>query len=256
MQPAARVEGITLQFHPDRPHGERKVIDSMADDGIYLSQFVTGVSNGGLTAFPGGDRWRWESRLFSGRYDDGPRTDRPVYGAWNRRADPYGGAIRFGSSYLRLRPEALDRATFCFPDSVFEPADVGDKSVLPRLCQLADQSANDDLDEYVEAHVHGPVRFDADVEALVLDPSYAGTDIESAAQRLGCRIEFHPGFRASSATFDPAYRGAHIVDLARALADELTPKLLGDAARSGAHPTQSIKLAWHYLARYGRSSSA
>lgn len=47
------------------------VIESMADDGPYRSQFATGIPNGGLTAFPGGDRWRWESRLFSGRYDSG-----------------------------------------------------------------------------------------------------------------------------------------------------------------------------------------
>jgi Protein of unknown function (DUF3626) len=32
----------------------------MADDGVYRSRFETGRSNGGLTAFPGGDRWRWE----------------------------------------------------------------------------------------------------------------------------------------------------------------------------------------------------
>lgn len=46
------------------------------------------------------------------------------YGAWNRRGDPYGGAIRFGSAYLRLRPEVTARSTFCFPDSVLEPVDV------------------------------------------------------------------------------------------------------------------------------------
>jgi hypothetical protein len=92
---AARTEAITLQFHPDWPHRGRKVIESMAADGFYRSQFATGISNGGLTAFPGGDRWRWESRLFSGEYDDGPGPARPVYGAWNRRADP--SAEPFGS---------------------------------------------------------------------------------------------------------------------------------------------------------------
>ena len=128
---AARVEAVTLQFHPDWPHNGRKVIASLADDGVYRSQFTTGISNGGLTAFPGGDRWRWESRLFDGRYDHGPASARPVYGAWNRGGDPYGGAIRFGSSYLRMRPEVLDRSTFCFPDSVWEPDEVGDARMLP-----------------------------------------------------------------------------------------------------------------------------
>lgn len=122
---AARTEAITLQFQPDWPHQGGKVIESMAADGIYRSQFATGMSNGGLTAFPGGDRWRWESRLFSGQYDRVPGSARPVYGAWNRRGDPHGGGIRFGSSYFRLRPEAVDRSTFCFPDSFLEPVDVG-----------------------------------------------------------------------------------------------------------------------------------
>ena len=249
---AARVEAVTLQFHPDWPHRGRKVIESMAADGHYRSQFATGISNGGLTAFPGGDRWRWESRLFAGKYDDGPSSERPVYGAWNRRADPYGGAIRFGSSYVRLRPEAVDRSTFCFPDSVLEPADVGNAALLPHLCRLADQSGFDDLDECVEAHVHGLVRFDTDVDAVVLDPSFIGTDVEKSAERLGCRIEFHPGFRASPEEFDPEYRGAHIVDLARSLGTELTPRIVGDAARAGAAPPQSIKQVWHCLARFGR----
>ncbi|WP_425584256.1 hypothetical protein [Streptosporangium album] len=38
-----------------------------------MSQFVTGTGNGGLTAHPGGDRWRWESRIFA----RAPTTRRP-----------------------------------------------------------------------------------------------------------------------------------------------------------------------------------
>ncbi len=92
-----------MQFHPDWPHAGRTVIESMAAEGVYRSQFATGISNGGLTAVPGGDRWRWESQLFDGRYDHSDPRDRPVYGAWNRRADLYGGAVRFGSAHVRLR---------------------------------------------------------------------------------------------------------------------------------------------------------
>jgi hypothetical protein len=241
---------LTVQFQPNWPHGARTVIESMAADGIYRSQFTTGISNGGLTAYRGGDRWEWESRLFSRRYDDQPELDRPVYGVWNRRRDVYGGAIRFGSSYLRLKPEAIDRATFCFPDSARDPADFGDRNVLPQLCRLADEARCDDLDDYVEAQVHGPVRLATDVEAVVLDPSFIGTPVEDAARELGCSIEYHPGFRAAPADFDPAYRGAEIVDLAQTLGPELTPDLLGRAARD--HPAQAIKYVWHYLARYGR----
>lgn len=165
---------VTVQFHPNWPHDGRLVIESMAADGIYRSQFETGISNGGLTAFVGGDRWRWESRLFDGRYDDAPTSARPVYGAWNRRGDPYGGAIRFGSAYLRLRPEVTARSTFCFPDSVLEPVDVGGPDLLTQLTRMADV--------------------------------------------------------------------------------ELTPRVVGDAARAGHHPPQHIKQVWHCLARFGRTS--
>lgn len=103
IQPMTRSPAtLTLQFHPDWPHAGRTVIESMAADGVYRSQFATGISNGGLTAHPGGDRWRWESRLFRGKYDHAEATERPVYGAWNRKHDPHGGAIRFGSAYLDL----------------------------------------------------------------------------------------------------------------------------------------------------------
>ncbi|RLV48036.1 DUF3626 domain-containing protein [Nocardioides mangrovicus] len=244
---------VTLQFHPDWPHGGAMVVESMAREGRYRSQFVTGISNGGLTAYPGGDRWRWESRLFDGRYDDAPPEDRPVYGAWNRREDPYGGAVRFGSAYARLRPELLDRTTFCFPDSVLEPEDTGGPEALAYLCTLADASGLDDLDECVEAQVHGPVGFADDVEAVVLDPCFAGTPVEAAARRLGCEVEWHPGFRVATADLDPAYRGAEVVALAQRLGRELTPDVVGAAARSGRHEPQRVKQVWHYLARFGRA---
>ncbi|MDP0397295.1 hypothetical protein [Tsukamurella strandjordii] len=47
-------------------------------------------------------------------------------------------------------------------------------------------------------------------------------------------------------------RRAHIVELARSLGDELTPRIIGDAARAGVHPAQSLKQVWHGLARFGR----
>jgi hypothetical protein len=69
---------ITLNFHPDRLTGGLPILQALAQDGAYHSQFVTGTSNGGLTAHPGGDRWRWESRIFGGAYDDAAPYDRPV----------------------------------------------------------------------------------------------------------------------------------------------------------------------------------
>jgi len=108
----------TLNFHPDRLAQGKPNLEALAEHGIYSSQFVTGTSNGGLTAFPGGDRWRWESRIFNGAYDNAAASERPVYGALNFRRKPIGAAPRFGSAHLRLTAEAISRTTFCYPDSV------------------------------------------------------------------------------------------------------------------------------------------
>ena len=50
------------------------MLEAIASSGVYRSQFETGTSNGGLTAHPGGDRWRWESAMFGTRYDDAAAT--------------------------------------------------------------------------------------------------------------------------------------------------------------------------------------
>lgn len=242
---------IALHFHPDLPHGTGTVIEALARDGRYRSQFETGTSNGGLTAVADGDRWRWESRLFDRRYDDGPPTARPVYGALDRGA-PHGPAPRFGSAYLRLRPQVSTRSTFCFPDSALEPESVGGPELIDELVGMADAADHDVLDDYVEAHVHGGVQLDADVEAVVLDPCFRGGRVETAAEGLGCAVEWHPGFRVASQGLDPDYRGPEIAALAESLGPLLTPAVLGAAARTGAHDPQALKRVWHLLARFGR----
>lgn len=252
---ARRVARVTLQFHPDWPYRDGLVIESMVHDGRYRSQFETGTSNGGLTAHPGGDRFRWESRLFAGQYDSLPAHTRPVYGAWNRRGDFYGGSPRFGSAYFRLTPETAAWSTFCFPDSVHDPTEVGGEAELPRLVQLADQGGQDYLDDYIEAHVHRPVFFATHVEALVLDLCHRDGVVREYAEQLGCPIEFHHGFRVDTAWLDRDYRGEEPVRLAQSLARTLTPDRLAEAARSGKQDPQTVKYAWHLLARFGRKGS-
>ena len=102
---------VTLNFHPDRFANGTPILAALAADGIYRSQFETGTSNGGLTAHAGGDRWRWESRIFRGAYDTAGPAERPKYGALNYRRRATGGSPRFGSAHLRLRPEILMRST-------------------------------------------------------------------------------------------------------------------------------------------------
>lgn len=251
LDPALRV---TVSFHPDRLHGETPILRQLAMDGALRSQFETGTSNGGLTAHWGGARFAWESRIFGGAYDDAPPHERPKYGALNHRRRATGASPRFGSAYLRLRAEVLGRSTFCYPDSVFEPAHFGVEARMS-LIALAEADDRDRLDDYIEAQIHGPVRLADDVEALVLDPCYRGTEIEAQARSLPCPIEWHPGFRLHVDVLrrKREYRGARIVELGLALARDghLTPAIVGDAARSGEHDGQDIKKVWHCLARFG-----
>lgn len=253
-QPLDPTVAVTLNFHPDRWSGDRPILTSLAEDGVYRSQFVTGTGNGGLTAHPGGARWLWESRIFGGAYDDAPPESRPVYGALNFRRNPVGAAPRFGSAHFRLTPAALPRTTFCYPDSYLEPESFGvaDRMSLIALAEADDQDA---LDDYIEAQVHTPVLLERDVAALVLDPSYRDTPVEAAADRLPCPVEWHPGFRLTVDELrrHPEYRGQEYVDLGTEIAvgGRLTPRILGEAARTGRYEEQALKRVWHYLARFG-----
>ncbi|MDQ0842945.1 DUF3626 domain-containing protein [Streptomyces sp. V1I6] len=256
LDPALRV---TLNFHPDRTARGRPILEALSESGVYLSQFVTGTSNGGLTAFPGGDRWRWESRIFGGAYDEAAARERPVYGALNFRRKPVGAAPRFGSAHFRLAAHTPARTTFCYPDSFLEPSDFGVADRMG-LIELALADRKDALDDYIEAQVHGPVRLDRDVEALVLDPCYRGTGVEEAARRLPCRVEWHPGFRLTVGELrrHPAYRGQEYVDLGARIAvgGRLDPRIVGDAVRTGRHDPQAVKKVWHCLARFGAPPQA
>ncbi|MFD9630201.1 DUF3626 domain-containing protein [Streptomyces violascens] len=252
--PLAHQLRVTLNFHPDRVVGERQILLRLADSGVYHSQFVTGTSNGGLTAHRGGDRWLWESRIFGGAYDQAPPEERPVYGALNFRRKAVGAAPRFGSAHFRMTAEAIGRATFCYPDSFFEPTAFGVASRMA-LIELAEADGRDALDDYVEAQVHGTVRLDRDVEALVLDPSYRDTALEAAARQLPCPIEWHSGFRITTEELQrhPGYRGQEYVELGTRISVDgwLDPRIIGDAAATGRYNPQDLKKVWHCLARFG-----
>ncbi|MGW5606664.1 DUF3626 domain-containing protein [Streptomyces sp. NPDC003753] len=259
--PVPRDLRLTLNFHPDRlVRGGRPILRALAADGAYRSQFVTGTSNDGLTAHPGGDRWRWESRIFGGAYDTGPAYQRPVYGALNFRRQVVGAAPRFGSSHFRLTAATLERATFCYPDSAAEPCHFGVVAAGMHLVELAEADRQDALNDYIEAHVHGPVLPERDVEALVLDASYRDTPVEAAARRLPCTVEWHPGYRLSVAELrrHADYRGPQYVELAERIAEDgcLDPRIIGDAVRAGRYLAQDLKMVWHCLARFGAPEGA
>ena len=256
LDPALRV---TLNFHPDRTANRVPILAALARERVYRSQFATGTSNGGLTAYPGGDRWNWESRIFGGAYDEAEPSCRPVYGGLNFRLLPYGASPRFGSSHFRLTGESCTRATYCYPDSAAEPADFGTARRMGLIALAsADQPRRHNLDDYIEAQLHGPVSIERDVEALVLDPCYRGTEVEVAAELLPCAIEWHGGFRLSVEKMAeyPDFRGPEFVELGKRIAVDgrLDPRIVGASAATGEHDPQSLKYVWHYLAKFGAPS--
>lgn len=247
---------ITLNLHPDRAAGDRTILAVLAEDGRWRSQFVTGTSNGSLTAQRSGDRWRWESRIFAGAYDDAPAEERPVYGALDYLSCPFGAAPRFGSSYLRLSAVVLGRATFCYPDSSEDPEVFGTADRMGGLIERAQAYTGDPIFNYIEAQVHGSLLLNRDVEVLVLDPCYRGTEIEAAATRLPFPVRWHSGYRLAVDELrrHPDYRGQEFVDLGAEIAADglLDPRVIGDAVRTGRYEPQAVKQVWHCVVQFGR----
>ena len=247
---------ITINLHPDIDVSGEMVIDLLVAHGTYRSQFETGTSSGGLTAVRGGNRWIWESRIFGFAYDEVHPSLRPKYGALNHLHDPVGGSRRFGSCHLRVAPHVRSRTSFCYPDSHLRPRDFAVDNVC-RLVALAkaNQLALDPLlDNYVEAHIHGPLNIVEDVEAIVLDPSYRATGVEEAARSLGCRVELHEGFCLSLDRLEDceAFRGPEVANAVIRIAENeiATPAILG-RARDCLLEYQMAKWVWHCIAKFG-----
>jgi len=111
---------VAVHFHPDR-FGVKPitVAESLLCEGFYQNQFETGLSSGGRSAFPGGDRDRWERDLFGSAYH-APGVDnaeRPKYGALALVRYPDGPTPRFGSCYFVLRQAVSRRCSFTFSGS-------------------------------------------------------------------------------------------------------------------------------------------
>ncbi|MCW5798472.1 MAG: DUF3626 domain-containing protein [Nitrospira sp.] len=108
---------IVLHFHPGRMGAKSvTVAEGLLEEGIYRNQFETGVTSGSPSAHAGGDRDRWERKLFAGAYHRQGVTasERPRYGSFELVRFPDGPMPRFGSCYVVLRPSVSHRATFTF----------------------------------------------------------------------------------------------------------------------------------------------
>ena len=111
---------------------------------------------------------------------------------------------------------------------------VGDRMALIEMA-MENRLNLDMLDDYIEAHVHGPVRIANDVEAIVLDPCYKGTPVETAAHRLPCAVEWHGGFRLPTCRRDDCehYRGQVAADAIYSMSYQNAVTLLSRLALLG-----------------------
>jgi hypothetical protein len=295
---------LTVNFHPDRLAASGcTVAGGLLADGRYTSQWRTGISNGSRSAVQGGERHGWERTLFADAYEGGipAGTERPIYGAFDLLRDPHGGSPRFGSSYLVLRPGAIERTTLCVGDSHVGPDDVGTAaepwSLLAGLAEqaalgtllgramgldhlqevLAGDHAPDgpsrELDGYVEAQVHGGVDLRTDVAAIVLDPSFRGTDVEAdlsaAAARYGFALDWHSGSELVATAVPTDFRGPEMPEVAARVARPdgiVDARAIGRAARrivpgpprpDGDAPEtelQQLKYLWHTVHAFGHDA--
>lgn len=218
---------VALHFHPDRPITDMKsVAQALLEQGIYKSQFETLISNGSVSAYPGGARDLWEKKMFGGAYqlDGVTNSQRPKYGALDLMLHPDGPAPRFGSCYFLLSPMVSYRCTYTYLDSHQDPKEkgtygefddilsaifkdaffrndaIGEKNLTPRILiehllynleqPFKDPSkrvSNRNLNHYIEAQVHGDIILSNDVEVLVVDPSFKGTYIGDVLEQISLK---------------------------------------------------------------------
>lgn len=269
---------LTVNFHPDRvARSALTVAEGLAQSGRYVSQWVTGISNGGRSALPGGERQRWEHNLFANAYADvdAASVEFPVYGAWDLLGDAHGGSPRFGSCFLVLGDHVRERATICAGDSHAGPVDIGTFDtpwcVLAALAEQADDGSllgaptdqrgllallddppmrsgpRRDLDHYVEMQVHGGIDLRTDVHSIVLDPSFRGTDVHravaDASQRYDVDVEWHAGSELAVDRIPVDFRGPTMPDVGRRAARTdgvVDARSIGLAARAISLPEMQI----------------
>ncbi len=215
---------VALHFHPDRPDQHLKTVaENLLHCGFYKSQFETLLSNGSVSAHPGGARDLWEKHLFAGAYNlvGSTNAQRPKYGALNLMLHADGPSPRFGSCYFLLKPAVSRRCTFTFLDSHQDPKEKGTYEefddilaallaevfnydfalgegnlTVPKLVQhlatnlesqdtlASDRDPARNSNHYIEAQVHGDVLLERDIDILVADPSFKATKIGETLENL------------------------------------------------------------------------
>ncbi|WP_432653782.1 DUF3626 domain-containing protein [Shewanella jiangmenensis] len=309
MQAVARHGRIALHFHPDRFDSRGiTVAEGLLQDGRYRNQFETHISSGLLSPDIGGQRDMWEREFFGDLELEA--TMRPKYGALDLLHAPNGPAPRFGSCYFLTKPEVMARASFCFHDSYRNPKDKGTadafemviaallsesferryalgeyglapaKLVERMLACLGEPAEvrfgrplSGNLDHYIEAQIHGQLSLEEDIQDLVADPSYRGTEVGSLLEKLCDRydiaLHWHGGLSLPLDEVVSDFRGPGMPSLAERVAidGQISAYAIGAAARevsrfptrwrSRGHQSEvqsELKWLWHLLVRYGATT--
>ncbi|HIS68994.1 MAG TPA: DUF3626 domain-containing protein [Candidatus Gallacutalibacter stercoravium] len=241
---------ITINFHPDRfANNGKTVLQNLLEQGYYHGQFRTGTTNGGKTAFIGGDRFLWEQRMFFNSYPE-DALDRPKYGALNIFRYIDGACVRFGSCHFILKQEIIKRCTFSYGDSSTNPTTLSTNDtfavVLVELLKdvqkngkclnrvvsseqetlaillntphhIKDKGKN--LDQCIETHIHGDISLANDIDSFYMDGSFKGTTFAKQAEAL-CRkyniaLEWIPKRQVDVGEIGDLFRGPMIPKLAK-----------------------------------------
>lgn len=241
---------ITINFHPDRfSNNGKTILESLLEQEQYHGQFRTGTTNGGRTAFIGGNRFLWEQRMFYNAYPVNS-IDRPKYGALNIFRYIDGGSVRFGSCYLVLKKEIIDRCTFSYGDSSTNPTTLCTSDTF--VCVLGDlfkdvqnygkllnqvvsserealavllnknnkvKDIGRNLDYCIEAHIHGDVFLKEDVDSFYMDESFIETtfakEADELCRRYGIKLEWIPKRQIEVEAIGDLFRGSMIPPLAQ-----------------------------------------
>lgn len=209
---------VTINFHPDRfSNNGKTIIENLIEQGQYHGQFRTGTTNGGRTAYVGGDRYLWEQRIFFDAYPQDV-IDRPKYGALNIFRYLDGASVRFGSCFFELKQDIVKRCTFAYGDSSTNPTTLCTSDTFISIIagmfdeflskgkvldQVFDQAATShgeiiavlqtprntkdlgrNLDYCIETHIHGDILLDKDIECFYVDGSFQDTFIGAQAEML------------------------------------------------------------------------
>jgi hypothetical protein len=138
-----------------------------------------------------------QSRIFGGAYDDTLASERPKYGAL--KLPP---KARRCSAQVRIGTCTAQRANLAAYYFLLSGQRVRTRRVRRRRANVRDrqrkgrrQGRSRRLHRGASAR---PVRLGHDVEALVLDPGFRGTDVEALSVALPCPVEWHHGFRLTT----------------------------------------------------------